>query len=166
MKSAIVSGSFDPITVGHVWLVEEALKLAETVHVVVAHNPDKKYMFNQVERFQHVVETFEHRLQRVEVRLLPPKTMLVDYAREFNCHTIVRGLRDSSDLEYERRIDLVQRKVNADVQTLYVMTPPDLNEVSSTMVRGLAGLKGWELVVSEYVPHPVLVALRAKVNTA
>jgi pantetheine-phosphate adenylyltransferase len=162
VKSIIVSGSFDPITYGHTWLVNRALQLADTVHLVVANNPSKKYMFDQVERFQLAYETFSATLARVEIRLLPAKTMLVDYAREFDCKHILRGLRTSADMEYERGLERVQAHVNNDVSTLYVLTPPELAEVSSSMVRGLVGLRGWELVASDYVPPPVLAALQRK----
>lgn len=155
--SAIISGSFDPITNGHVWLVQEALKLVETVHFVIATNPNKTPMFTAIERFEMAFRVFDYlgMLDRVEVRLLPAKTMLVEYAREFGCDLIVRGLRNATDFEYEHTIDMVQRKVNPEVRTVYLMTPHHLTEVSSSMVKSLVGLNGWERVVSDYVPQEV-----------
>ena len=162
MKSCTISGSFDPITNGHVWLVNEALTMFDRVQFVVATNPAKKHMFNQVERFELAVKVFEHMLDRVEIRLLPERMMLVDYAMEIDAPVIVRGLRNTTDFEYEHSIDMVQRLKQPTVRTMFLMTPRELTEVSSSMVRGLVGLRGWGLVVDDYVPPAVFTALVSK----
>lgn len=160
--SAIVSGSFDPITNGHVFLVKEALALFGYVYVVVAASPAKSAgLFTAEERLDICREVFAD-TPNVLVIQLPPKVMLVDYAADIRANVIVRGLRNATDFEYEQSVDRVQRKRHVDIRTIYLLTPREYTEVSSSLVRNIYGLHGWENVVSDYVPAPVMAALTAR----
>lgn len=164
-KIGIVSGSFDPITNGHTHLIYQGLRLLDHVVVVIANNPTKKGMFSFKERKQLVIDAIKERLdpnmEKVSVIALPQDEMVVNVARHLRAFYIIRGLRNGTDFEYERQIDLVQAKIAPEVETVYFMTPRELTEVSSSMVKSLLGLKGWEKVAEPYVPECVLAALKA-----
>jgi pantetheine-phosphate adenylyltransferase/8-oxo-dGTP diphosphatase len=164
-SSCIISGSFDPLTKGHQFLVLEALKLFNCVHLIIAPNPSKGAgLLSPDERLLSCIETFADE-PRVRVHVMPAGIFLVDYAKSLACSTIVRGLRNATDFEYEHSVDMVQRKLSPNVRTLYMITPREYTEVSSTLVRSLYGLQGWELVVADYVPDSVLKLLKAAKQT-
>lgn len=162
LRHGLVSGSFDPCTNGHKWLVMQALQHVDVVHIVIATNPNKKPLFTESERFDMLLELFEHQLMKVDVHVLPAKTMLIDYATEHGVDVIFRGLRNATDFEYEHAIDLVQTLRQPDIKTLYMMTPREFTEVSSSLVKSICGLTNWEDIVSRYVPDVVFDALRDK----
>lgn len=169
MKSCIISGSFDPITNGHLWLLKEALQMFDKIFFVVGTNSAKQHFFDQGTRIALVIRAIEQcfsaeEVSRIQVLPLPPKQMLVDFAIEQNCTVILRGLRNSTDFEYEYGIDLVQRRRHPDIRTIFLITPREYTEISSSLVRQLAGLQGWELVVSDFVPTIILQALQERIK--
>lgn len=164
-RIGIVSGSFDPVTQGHMWLIERGVKMMDHVVVLVANNPAKKGMFSLPERIALIREACESANldpAKVHVAILPKQELVINIAAELQAQYIIRGLRNTTDFEYEHQIDLVQSKVAPWVETLYFMTPRELTEVSSSMVKSLYGLNGWEAITQPYVPECVLHALRER----
>lgn len=164
-KIGIVSGSFDPITLGHSWLIEKALSVVDTVIVAVAFNPSKTYLFD--DRVKLVKESLNGTLtrdqrKRVKVTIIPHNEVLADYAKAVGAKFIFRGLRNASDLEYENTINLVQRKLAPEIETLYFITPRELIEVSSTFIKSLLHLDRGIDIAKPYVSETVLEALKGK----
>jgi len=167
IRTGIVSGSFDPITNGHLHLISKALEMMIRVVVVVAYNPKKAGMFSADERVQMVMHScVAHNLpmERLSVIQLPPNEMVVTVAAAIGANYIIRGLRNSTDFEYEQQIDLVQTAIAPQINTLYLMTPRELTEVSSSMVKSIHGLSGWEKIAKLYVPDCALEGLKGKLN--
>lgn len=160
LEHAVVAGSFDPITNGHVWLVRRALQLARKVTVVVGVNPSKKYLFDDGERnsivklvlaYELLMEDFE----RVEVVNLEGQ-LLVNYAKSIGADSLIRGIRNTMDFTYESEILLINRKIQPMVETVFLVPPRDLTEVSSSTVKGLVGFEGWQESIADYV-HPIVI---------
>ena len=158
MRTAVYAGSFDPLTNGHLWMIEKGLEMFDHLYVVIGSNPSKSYTFTVGDRLQFLKESIPScdRLTISEFTNL----YLVEYARSVDAQYILRGIRSSSDYEYER----VMRHINADmapsITTTFLMPPRDIAELSSSMVKSLIGPDGWEESVRRYVPPPVFLALQ------
>jgi pantetheine-phosphate adenylyltransferase len=166
MSIAVVSGSFDPITLGHIHVIKEAQKMAHEVIVLVADNPDKKYFFDHDERYDLVVDSINEQLglTGITIAFLPENTFTANVAKQFGADVIVRGLRNVVDFEYEHGQQMVNFAIEPEVSTVFVMPPPDLVAVSSSMIRGMVKINGWEKVAKKYLPKAALKALKAKVK--
>ncbi len=157
-RTAIYPGSFDPLTNGHVAIIQRGLKVFDRLVVAVANNPDKKPLFSVTERQSMIAEAVGDD-PRVEVDSFDG--LLVDYARRKGVHTVLRGLRAVSDFEYEFQIANMNRHLLPDVETVFVMTGEDYFFVSARLVREVATFGG---DVSAFVPPNVLDALRRKLK--
>lgn len=163
MKRALVVGSFDPITKGHVWMIEKAHELFDDVVIAVARNPNKKNLFSVDERIGAIYASLDPELHGL-VRVLDDRAFTVTYARDIGCTHIVRGIRNTTDFEFEHQLNLINREISGDIETVYLMPPRELIEVSSSMVKSLMGLHGWEKIAGRYVTDPVLEMLRKKAD--
>lgn len=159
-RIAVYGGSFDPITKGHEWLIEEALSLFDELHVVVAKNSAKSAMFDIPTRIAQVKEVCGHHGDSVFVHALG-NVFLVDYASSIGASHLIRGIRSVSDLEAERLIRQVNANINPGIKTLFLHPPKEFEEVSSSMVRSLIGIDQWVGVATKYVSPCVLKALHA-----
>ena len=153
MSKAIYAGSFDPPTLGHLWMIEEASKMFEEVVVSVGVNPEKKPMFGTEERLS---------MLREMVLPFPNVTVssycnqyLVSHASELGVNFIVRGIRNGADYEYEKAMRNINADLNGEISTVFLMPPKNLSEISSSVIKGLIGPKGWEKVIPLYVPGSV-----------
>ena len=155
MPSAIYPGSFDPITNGHVSLVQRGLQMFDRVIVAIANNPKKQALFSVDERKQLIREAVTD--ERVEVDAFDG--LLVDYARHRNIPVVLRGLRAVSDFEYEFQMANMNRKIAPNVETVFMMTGEDYFYISSQLVREVASFGG---NVKDLVPPNVFVKLQAK----
>jgi pantetheine-phosphate adenylyltransferase len=156
MRRAIYPGSFDPVTNGHLDVIERAQKLFDEVVVAVAHNDEKQPLFSLKERLHLLQET----VGKIEnVRIAQFKGLLVNFAREQNAGTVIRGLRAVSDFEFEFQMALMNRKLNAEVETIFLMPKEDYTYLSSRIVKEIARLGG---DVSGLVPACVSEALKRK----
>lgn len=160
MTIAVVSGSFDPITKGHLYVIRQALEMADKVIVLVANNPDKKYFFPKWNRLQIVEESTSIWGDRVEVRELPHGRFTANVAKELGATMIVRGLRNVVDFEYEHSQQLMNNVIEPLVTTVFVMPPTDLIAVSSSAIKGIVGVDGWESIAERYIPTAALDALK------
>ncbi len=157
-RTAIYPGSFDPLTNGHVAIIQRGLKVFDRLVVAVANNPEKKPLFTVTERQSMIADALGDD-PRVEVDSFDG--LLVDYARRKGVHTVLRGLRAVSDFEYEFQIANMNRHLLPDVETVFVMTGEDYFFVSARLVREVATFGG---DVSAFVPPNVLDALRRKLK--
>lgn len=160
MRTAIYPGSFDPLTNGHLDVIERAVKLFDRVIVAVARNESKQPLFTLEERFDLVRNSIQH-LPNVQADYFD--CLLVHYVEERSAQAIVRGLRAVSDFEFEFQLALMNRKLNERVETIFMMPKDTYTFLSSRMVKEIARLGG---DVSEFVPPYVRAALTAKLAGA
>ena len=156
MKKAVVPGTFDPITSGHMDVIARAAQIFDEVVVAVSESARKSPIFTLEERTQLACQATE-RFENVSV--LPFSNLLVDFARSIDAHVVVKGLRAVTDFEYEFQMFALNYKLDADLETFFVMSSPEYMYLSSSVVREIAGLGG---DVSEMVPPCVCEALRRK----
>lgn len=155
MRTAIYPGSFDPVTLGHLDIIQRASRLFDRLIVAVPVNPNKHASFSTEERMallRAVVE--QERLTNVRVDRVTG--LLADYAREQAALTIVKGLRAMSDFEYEFQQALTNRKLNPELETLFLGASAEHMFLSSSMVKQVAGFGG---DISPFVPACVLAAI-------
>lgn len=134
MSKAIYPGTFDPVTRGHVDIARRALKLFDELVIAVAVNEEKKPMFTLEARIDMMKKCFEDD-NRVTVK--PFGTLLVDFAREQGCGTIIRGLRAVSDFEYELQIGYANQSLDETIETVYLMPSLHYAFISSSVVRSI-----------------------------
>ncbi len=156
VRLAIYPGSFDPLTNGHLSLIQRGLKMFDKIVVALAVNPKKTPLFTVDERKQLILGAVAND-PRVEVDDF--QGLLVEYARRRQINVVLRGLRAVSDFEFEFQLANMNRKLNADVETVFMMTGEDYFYVSSNLVREVASHGG---NIEGLVPPNVLTALKAK----
>jgi pantetheine-phosphate adenylyltransferase len=155
-KTAIYPGFFDPVTNGHLSIVNRALELFDNLIIAILNNPQKKPLFTIEERIHMIKETVKS-TSNVEVDTFDG--LLVDYAVQKNSNVILRGLRALSDFEYEFQMALMNRKLNRDVQSIFLMTDYKWFYISSTIIKEAASFGG---DVSGLVPEVVACKLKEK----
>src|SRR6266700_3760026 len=152
-RLGVYAGSFDPLTVGHLWMIEQGTRLFDRLIVAVGVNPEKKYTFSLEERLAMLRESTK-RFRNVSVASFSNR-YLIHYAQEVGATHILRGIRTESDYEFERTMRNINGDLDSTICTVFLMPPRGIAEVSSSMVRGLVGPEGWQRVVRKYVPDPV-----------
>jgi pantetheine-phosphate adenylyltransferase len=158
MRTAIYPGSFDPLTNGHLDVIERAIKLFDRVVVAVAKNESKQPLFTLKERLELVRRSVKH-LKGVEADSFD--CLLVDYVEEQKAQAIVRGLRALSDFEFEFQLALMNRKLNEKIETIFMMPKDTYTFLSSRIIKEIARLGG---DISTFVPGPVQEALLGKLR--
>ncbi|HHQ1131550.1 TPA: pantetheine-phosphate adenylyltransferase, partial [Listeria monocytogenes] len=153
---AVIPGTFDPITNGHLDIIERAAKIFDVLYVSVLNNSSKKPLFTIEERMEMIRQVTAH-LPNVQVESASGLT--VDYAATRGATAIVRGLRAVSDFEYEMQIASMNRTLNAEIETFFVMTNTKYSFLSSSMVKEVAQYQG---DISELVPEIVNEQVQAK----
>ena len=160
MRTAIYPGSFDPLTNGHLDVIERAVKLFDHVIVAVAKNESKQPLFSLEERVELVRSCIKN-IPTAEVDSFDG--LLVDYAKQRNAQAIVRGLRAISDFEFEFQLALMNRKLNEKVETIFMMPKDTYTFLSSRITKEIARLGG---DISAFVPVQVRTALLEKLKAA
>ncbi|OCG75309.1 pantetheine-phosphate adenylyltransferase [Microbacterium sediminis] len=151
-RIAVVPGSFDPPTVGHMDVIRRAARLYDELHVLVVHNPDKEAMLPIAQRLSLLQESIEEAGIAGNIIIGSWSVgLLVDYAQEVGAGVLVKGIRSQGDVAYETPMAVVNNHL-AGVETVFVLADPANSVVSSSLVRQVAGLGG---DVSPYVPAPV-----------
>jgi pantetheine-phosphate adenylyltransferase len=136
---AIYPGSFDPVTNGHIDIIERGLKIFDKIIVAILHNPEKKFLFTVEER-KEMIEISLNKHSNIEVDIFDG--LLVDYAKMRNAKTILRGMRAVSDFEYEFQLALMNRKLNREIQTIFLMTGLRWIFTSSSIIKEAASFGG------------------------
>ncbi len=153
MKKAVYAASFDPVTNGHLWVIQQAARLFDQLVVAIGINPEKDYTFSLQERLDLLCETtFE--FDNVAISSYENQ-FLVTYARDMRADYIVRGIRTQTDYEFERRMRYINSDLDNTIATIFLMPPREIAEISSSFIKGLVGPAGWQEVVKRYVPEPV-----------
>ncbi|MGQ4534306.1 pantetheine-phosphate adenylyltransferase [Dermabacteraceae bacterium P13115] len=141
MSTALIAGSFDPITLGHLDIIERSSHIFTGVIVAVSHNPAKQGMFTLDERKQMISESLRLRgIENVTVTTLPTG-LLAQYAREAGVNAIVKGIRGPQDLAYEEPMARVNQQLTG-IETLFLPANPNYSHISSSMVKEVARLGG------------------------
>lgn len=138
-KVAIYPGSFDPVTNGHLDILERGLNIFDKIIVAIMHNPVKEYLFTVEERFEMLSLTLKN-LKNVEIDTFDG--LLVDYAAKRKAQAILRGMRAVSDFEYEFQMALMNRRLNRDIQTVFLMTGLRWIFTSSSIIKEAAQFGG------------------------
>jgi pantetheine-phosphate adenylyltransferase len=159
-RRAIYPGTFDPVTYGHIDLIQRARKIFDEVIVAVAHNPGKHPLFTVEERVA-LLRRATRSLRGVSVDHFD--SLVVDYARRQGARVVIRGLRMLSDFEYEFQMALTNRKLSSAVETIFLMPSESFSYVSARLLKE-AGELGADL--SAFVPSFVAKALREKLRTS
>lgn len=158
MRTAICPGSFDPVTLGHMDIIRRASKIFDRVIVAVMVNPAKKTAFTLDERIL-LLKKATKEMEGVEV--VGFEGFLADYARMRDACAIVKGLRAVSDFEYEFQMALLNKALNPEYETMFLMTDTKYSYISSSMVKELAGFHG---NLTGLVPNGIIDKIREKIR--
>lgn len=158
IKTAIYAGTFDPLTLGHMDLIERGVEIFDHLILAVVVQPPKDNLFNVKERVS-MAKAVVMGMRNVEVDAFDG--LLIDYARRKKIKVLIRGLRAYSDFEYEFQMALTNRKLAPEIETLFMMPNEIHSYVSSSTVKEVARLGG---DISDFVPEPVRVAVEKKVG--
>lgn len=140
MKRAVFPGSFDPITNGHLDIINRALPLFDEIIIAIGTNAAKKYMFPLEQRINWIQESF---VNEPKIKVTHYENLLtVDYCKQVDANFIIRGLRNPADFEFEKAIAQTNRRLNSDIETVFLLTSAGLSSVSSSIVREVMQFKG------------------------
>jgi len=159
MRIAVYPGTFDPITYGHLDIINRATKLFDKLIVGVAQDTGKETLFDIDERLS-LVKNQVSKMTNVEVKSF--NGLLVNFAKKEKCCTIIRGIRVVSDFEYEFQLSLMNKKLAPDLETIFLMTASEYLFFSSTVIKQVSSLEG---CVEDLVPADVAKALYKRLRT-
>ncbi|UMB60485.1 pantetheine-phosphate adenylyltransferase [Lutibacter sp. A80] len=148
MKRAIFPGSFDPITLGHVDIINRALPLFDEIIIAIGINSDKKYMFSLEERENFIKENYKN---EPKIKVVTYSGLTTDFCKKMNVDFILRGLRNPADFEFEKAIAQTNRKLS-NIETVFLLTSSDTAFISSSIVRDVHRHGG---DISSFVPKSV-----------
>ena len=149
MRRAIFPGSFDPITLGHVDIVNRALPLFDEIIIAIGVNSDKKYMFSLEKRIHFIKENYKN---EPKIKVETYSGLTTEYCEKVNADFILRGLRNPADFEFEKAIAQTNRKLS-NIETIFLLTSADTSFISSSIVRDVYSHGG---DISGFVPKSVL----------
>ena len=148
-RIALFPGSFDPITLGHESIVRRALPLFDEVIIAIGENTQKKCMFPLDRRIKWIEDTFQG---TENVRVETYNLLTVDYCKQRNAKYIIRGLRNSIDFQYEQNIALINNELNADIETVFLLTEPRYTSINSSFIREIVNFGG---EASRFLPEGI-----------
>lgn len=160
---AVYAASLDPITFGHLWMIEKGQELFDEIHIGIGINPAKagKYFFSDNER----LELSKSCLPNCKVSFMGG-LYLVDFAISIGATHILRGIRNTEDFNFESTMAAINREMansrNFSLETVFLMPPKDLSTVSSSFVKSIIGYNGWKSEIRKYVPENIAQAIESK----
>ena len=142
--NAIYPGTFDPITFGHIDVIKKALKIVDTVIVAISETDNKNYFFNAEERMDIVKKALflDLKLNKKKIKIILFKSLTTDLCKKYKSNIILRGLRAVSDFEYEFQLAGMNRKLNANIETIFLMSDVENQIISSKFVKEIISLGG------------------------
>tara|TARA_A100001234_G_scaffold220949_1_gene235211 strand:- start:860 stop:1354 length:495 start_codon:yes stop_codon:yes gene_type:complete len=143
-KIAIYPGTFDPITFGHIDVIKKSLKLFNKIIVAVSDGENKDYLFNSLERIEIIKKAlfFDLKLSKKKIEVISFSSLTTDLCKKYKSNIILRGLRAVSDFEYEFQLAGMNRKLNNNIETLFLMSDVENQIISSRFVKEIVKLKG------------------------
>ena len=161
MRTVIYPGTFDPITYGHLDVLERALNLFDEIIITIAINPSKKPLFSLEERIQLIETALKDNPESHRVKVQGFDGLLVDFARQKKASALIRGLRAVSDFEHELQMALMNRRLADEITTVFMMPHEKYTYLNSTIVKEVSRLGG---NISNFVPKNVQEALNKKLK--
>ena len=155
-KIAIFPGSFDPITVGHVDIVNRALPLFDRIIIAIGVNTQKKYLYSLEQRMHWLQETFG---SEKKIEIASYEGLTINFCKEKNADYILRGIRSAADFEYEKTIAHLNNAMYETIETILILSKPELSSISSTIVREITKGNG---DVSKFVPKVVIQSIQSE----
>lgn len=159
-RRAVYTGSFDPITLGHINVIERSSRLVDELIVGIGHNIDKRSMFTAEERVELIERTTSH-LDNVTVKIFTG--LAVHFVRDCKARVIIRGVRSLTDMEAEFTMTLANRKLDPEIETVFLMADDEFSHVSSSLIKQITPLAGNE-ELARFVPATIIPDLRAKLT--
>ena len=162
-KIAIYPGTFDPITFGHIDVIKKSLKLFDKVVVAVSDEGNKNYLFNSAERIEIVNKALfkDLRLNKNKIKVVSFGTLTTDLCKKYNSNIILRGLRAVSDFEYEFQLAGMNRKLNQNIETIFLMSDVENQIISSKFVKEIAKLNG---KIDNFLTKSAIKELKQKIE--
>ena len=160
--NAIYPGTFDPITYGHIDVIKKALKIVDYVIVAISDGNNKNYLFDIDERIEIVKKAlfFDVKLKKSKINVISFKSLTTSLCKKHKSNIILRGLRAVSDFEYEFQLAGMNRKLNRKIETVFLMSDPENQVISSRFVKEIAKLNG---KIDNFVTKSVIKALLNKI---
>ena len=143
-KNAIYPGTFDPITFGHIDVIKKALKFVDTIIVAISDGDNKNYLFSASERLEIIKKALFNDLKfdKKKIKIISFESLTTDLCKKYKANIILRGLRAVSDFEYEFQLAGMNRKLNNNIETIFLMSDVENQIISSKFVKEIAKLKG------------------------
>jgi len=148
-RIAVFPGSFDPFTIGHKAILDMALPLFDTIIIAIGVNSEKKDFFPIENRIAHIQSVY---LNNPKIQIHTYTSLTIDFCKLHNANFILRGLRNTTDFQFEKSIAQMNRQISPNIETVFLVTPPELGHVSSTIVRELIK---YGADISNYIPGTI-----------
>ena len=161
-KVAVYPGTFDPITYGHIDVIKKALKLFDKVVVAASDGTNKNYLFNSVERIEIIKKAlfYDLKIDKKKIEIISFTSLTTDLCKKYKSNIILRGLRAVSDFEYEFQLAGMNRKLNNNIETIFLMSDVENQIISSKFVKEIAKLNG---NISQFVTKSVIKSIKEKI---
>tara|TARA_A100001011_G_C14195079_1_gene793103 strand:- start:676 stop:1167 length:492 start_codon:yes stop_codon:yes gene_type:complete len=162
IRTAIYPGTFDPITKGHIDVIRKSLKLVDRLVIAATNTSNKDYFFDIDERIQIIKKSLfnDLNLNKKRILILPFDILTINLCKKYKASIIIRGLRAVSDFEYEFQLAGMNKKLNNDIETIFLMSDVENQIISSNFVKEIAKLNG---NISKFVTKSVIKHLRQKI---
>ena len=162
MRTAIYPGTFDPITLGHADVIQKSLKLVDRLIVATANSKNKNYFFPIKKRIEIIKKSLfvDLKLSKKKILVIPFNTLTINLCKTYKASIIIRGLRAVSDFEYEFQLAGMNKKLNNNIETIFLMSDVENQIISSKFVKEIAKLKG---NINKFVTKSVIKSIKEKI---